>query len=354
MERILEPLLIVVSAIMVFFHNLLVSAGVDKDSGWAWGPAIVGLVVVIRIILIPLFVKQIKAQRGLQMLQPEIKKIQTKYKGKTDPESRQKMSQEMMALYKDTGTNPLSSCLPILAQAPVFFALFYVLNGIASLQTRGVLSQADVNSASEATILGAPIAATFLKAAQFEAPLAVRIVTAVMIVLMSASTFITQKQLMSKNMPASAMDNPFAQQQKILLYVFPLIFLVTGVNFPIGVLIYWLTTNVWTLCQQLYVIRRMPSPGSLAEQALNERRRKKGLPTTEDMVTEQGSPSSGSLPESPSAKKGRTTIAQTPPMPTGGKASAGTPPRRQQPKRNSRDKRRRQARDERERPQPTS
>ena len=244
MERILEPLLIVVSAIMLFFHNLLVSAGVDKDSGWAWGPAIVGLVIVIRIILIPLFVKQIKAQRGLQMLQPEIKKIQTKFKGKTDPENRQKMSQEMMALYKDTGTNPLSSCLPILAQAPVFFALFYVLNGIASLQTRGVLSQADVNSASEATILGAPIAATFLKAAQFDAPMAVRVVTAIMIVLMSASTFITQKQLMSKNMPASAMDNPFAQQQKILLYVFPLIFLVTGVNFPIGVLIYWLTTNV--------------------------------------------------------------------------------------------------------------
>ena len=351
MERILEPLLIVVSAIMMFFHNLLVSAGVDKDSGWAWGPAIVGLVVVIRIILIPLFVKQIKTQRGLQMLQPEIKKIQNKYKGKTDPENRQKMSQEMMALYKDTGTNPLSSCLPILAQAPVFFALFYVLNGIASLQTRGVLSQADVYSASEATILGAPIAATFLKAAQFDAPGAVRVVTAVMIVLMSASTFITQKQLMSKNMPASAMDNPFAQQQKILLYVFPLIFLVTVVNFPIGVLIYWLTTNVWTLCQQLYVIRRMPSPGSLAEQALNDRRRKKGLPTTEDLAPEQDP--SATEPATDSSTKNRN-IAKTPPTTTGGKTSAGTPPRRQQPKRNSRDKRRRQARDERERPQPTS
>ncbi len=350
MERILEPLLIVVSAIMLFFHNLLVSAGVDKDSGWAWGPAIVGLVVVIRIILIPLFVKQIKAQRGLQMLQPEIKKIQDKYKGKTDPDSRQKLSQEMMALYKDTGTNPLSSCLPILAQAPVFFALFYVLNGIASLQTRGVLSQADVNSASEATILGAPIAATFLKAAQFDAPLAVRIVTAVMIVLMSASTFITQKQLMSKNMPASAMDNPFAQQQKILLYVFPLIFLVTGVNFPIGVLIYWLTTNVWTLCQQLYVIRRMPSPGSLAEQALNDRRRKKGLPAMDEIAGGESTAGTDSSPKPSSSKK---AAPQARPETPGG-AAAPPPARRQQPKRNSRDKRRRQARDERERPQPTS
>ena len=173
-----------------------------------------------------------------------------------------------------------------------------------------------------------------------------------MIVLMSASTFITQKQLMSKNMPASAMDNPFAQQQKILLYVFPLIFLVTGVNFPIGVLIYWLTTNVWTLCQQLYVIRRMPSPGSLAEQALNDRRRKKGLPTTEDVGAEQDPSPTGSAADT-STTKGRN-ITQPPPPPTGGKAGAATPPRRQQPKRNSRDKRRRQARDERERPQPTS
>ena len=85
---------------------------------------------------------------------------------------------------------------------------------------------------------------------------------------MSASTFLTQKQLMTKNMPAGAMDNPFAQQQKILLYVFPLIFAVSGVNFPIGVLLYWLTTNLWSMGQQFYVIRRMPAPGSAAEEAL--------------------------------------------------------------------------------------
>ena len=82
-----------------------------------------------------------------------------------------------------------------------------------------------------------------------------------MIVLMSATTFLTQKQLMSKNMPADAMNNPFAQQQKILLYVFPLVFAVSGVNFPIGVLLYWLTTNLWSMGQQFYVIRRNPSPG---------------------------------------------------------------------------------------------
>ena len=89
---------------------------------------------------------------------------------------------------------------------------------------------------------------------------------------MSATTFLTQKQLMSKNMPADAMNNPFAQQQKILLYVFPLVFAVSGVNFPIGVLLYWLTTNLWSMGQQFYVIRRNPAPGSPAAEALERRK----------------------------------------------------------------------------------
>ncbi len=95
---------------------------------------------------------------------------------------------------------------------------------------------------------------------------------------MSATTFTTQRQLMTKNMPASALDNPFAKQQKILLYVLPGVFAVSGVNFPIGVLIYWFTTNVWSMCQQFYVIRRMPAPGSAAEKAYHARLERKGKP----------------------------------------------------------------------------
>ena len=95
---------------------------------------------------------------------------------------------------------------------------------------------------------------------------------------MSATTFLTQRQLMTKNMPASALDNPFAKQQKLLLYVLPIVFAVSGVNFPIGVLIYWFTTNVWSMCQQFYVIRRMPAPGSAAEKAYHARLEKKGKP----------------------------------------------------------------------------
>jgi YidC/Oxa1 family membrane protein insertase len=264
--EILAPIEWVVSWIMVQFHSFFTKLGMPAAGGWTWALSIVGLVVVIRILLIPLFVKQITSQRGLQLLQPEIKKLQEKYKN-----DREKQSQELMKLYRETGTNPFSSCLPILAQAPIFFALFRVLNGIAGGDARGVLTPELVSSAARAKIFGAEISETFLKADSGAA----KIVALVLIVLMSASTFITQKQLMSKNMPASAMEGPFAQQQKILLYVFPLVFAVTGVNFPIGVLIYWFTTNVWSMGQQFYVIHRMPAPGSLAEKNLQRRQAEK-------------------------------------------------------------------------------
>ncbi len=346
---ILEPLFVVVSAIMVFFHQALERAGLDPASGWAWGLSIVGLVVVIRILLIPLFVKQIKAQRGLQVLQPQIKKIQDKYKGRSDPDSKQRQSQEMMALYRETGTNPLASCLPIVAQAPIFFALFYVLNGIAQGTGRGVLDgQPDlVRQAADATIFGAPIAATFLDAGRFDQPLTVRVVTLVLIVLMSASTFITQKQLMTKNMPAAAMNNPFAQQQKILLYAFPLIFAVTGVNFPIGVLLYWLTTNIWSLGQQLYVIRRMPSPGSLADEKLKERRQKRQR--RHHRKDEEPGDLGGAGPAEVSADgasaastaAASTSATATTTSPATGAGASPARPKRQQPKKQSREKRRR-------------
>jgi YidC/Oxa1 family membrane protein insertase len=272
-SSLLYPLEWVVAWLMVMFHDVFTFVGMPATGGWTWALSIVGLVIVIRILLIPLFVKQIKAQRGLQILQPEIKKLQAKYKGKTDPESRQKQQQEMMKLYKDNGTNPLASCLPILLQAPIFFALFHVLNGIGKHppQGKGFMSDADAAQAAKALIFGAHISDKFIGADSLH----VQIVCAVLIVLMSATTFTTQKQLMSKNMPADAMNNPFAQQQKILLYVFPLVFAVSGVNFPIGVLLYWLTTNIWSMGQQFYVIRRNPTPGSPAAEALERRRAEK-------------------------------------------------------------------------------
>ena len=117
-----------VAWVMVQFHSILTSLGMPEVSGWTWSLSIVGLVIVLRVLLIPLFVKQIKASRGMQLIQPEMRAIQKKYKGKTDPESRQAMSRETMELYRAHGTNPFASCLPALLQAPFFFALFRVLN----------------------------------------------------------------------------------------------------------------------------------------------------------------------------------------------------------------------------------
>src|SRR6476469_11196697 len=133
MGTILYPLEYAVAWIMVQFHTALTAIGLPEASGWTWALSIVGLVIVIRIILIPLFVKQIKASRGLQLIQPQMQAIQKKYKGKTDPESRQAMTQETMALYKESGTNPLASCLPIILQSPIFFALFRVLNNLSAI-----------------------------------------------------------------------------------------------------------------------------------------------------------------------------------------------------------------------------
>ncbi|MEV7544791.1 MULTISPECIES: membrane protein insertase YidC [unclassified Streptomyces] len=252
-----------VSWIIVQFHKVY-GAIFGADSGWAWGLSIVSLVVLIRICLIPLFVKQIKATRGMQALQPKMKAIQERYKN-----DKQRQSEEMMKLYKETGTNPLSSCLPILAQSPFFFALYHVLAAIANGKTIGVINQSLLESARQAHIFGAPLAAKFMNSSEDVAKLGasitdVRIVTAVMIVMMSLSQFYTQRQLMQKNVDLSV-KTPFMQQQKMLMYIFPLIFAFMGINFPVGVLVYWLTTNVWTMGQQMYVINQNPTPGSKAQ-----------------------------------------------------------------------------------------
>jgi YidC/Oxa1 family membrane protein insertase len=259
---ILEWLEIAVSWILVTFHALL-SPIFGAASGAAWGLSIVGLVIVIRTLLIPLFVKQIKAQRNLQILQPQMKEIQKKYAG-----DKERQSQEMMKLYRETGTNPLSSCLPILVQAPIFFALFRVLQGMAQDKAVGVLTPELVAQGREASIFGVPIYGTFLNANETPNPTATHVVTLVMIVLMSATTFITQRQLIVKN---TAADNPMVRQQKILLYVFPVMFAVGGINFPLGVLLYWLTTNLWSMGQQFYVIRNNPQPGTPAHEAKMKR-----------------------------------------------------------------------------------
>ncbi|AXI78621.1 membrane protein insertase YidC [Peterkaempfera bronchialis] len=314
MDAILSPLYTAVSWIIVQFHALY-SHVFGADTGWAWGLSIVSLVIVIRVCLIPLFVKQINATRAMQAIQPKMKAIQERYKN-----DRQRQSEEMMKLYKEAGTNPFSSCLPILVQSPFFISLYQVLNHIAKGQTVGVINSDLLASAQKAHIFGAPLSVKFTDSADKITALGasltdVRVVTITMIVLMSLSQFITQRQLMTKNVDLTV-KTPFMQQQKMLMYVFPVMFAVFGINFPVGVLVYWLTTNVWTMGQQLFVIRRNPTPGSTAWKERQERLRKAGK------LSADGTPVKGGL----------TSLVK------GGKAEAAEPEEtapvvRQQPKR---------------------
>ncbi|GAA0701832.1 membrane protein insertase YidC [Kitasatospora atroaurantiaca] len=273
----LNPLYTAVSWIIVQFHSLY-SHVFDPNGGWAWGLAIASMVVVIRICLIPLFVKQIKATRAMQAIQPKMKAIQERYKN-----DKQRQSEEMMKLYKEAGTNPFSSCLPILVQAPFFTALYGVLASVADNKPIGVIKGDLLNSAQQAHIFGAPLSATFLGSTETS----VKVVTAVMIILMSLSQFITQRQLMTKNMDLTV-KTPFMQQQKMLMYVFPIMFAVMGINFPVGVLVYWLTTNVWSMGQQLIVIRNNPTPGSKAWDERQARLKKAGRLNPDGSVKKAG------------------------------------------------------------------
>ncbi len=153
-DTLLAPLEWVISALLYFFHQGF-STFLDPTAGITWALSIVGLVIVVRILIIPLFVRQVKSQRNLQLIQPQMKEIQKKYAG-----DREKLGQEMMKLYKETGTNPLASCFPILLQAPIFFALFRTLQyGISQEKAIGYFANHEnlVSVAHDAELLGVPL-----------------------------------------------------------------------------------------------------------------------------------------------------------------------------------------------------
>ncbi|MFT4245824.1 MAG: membrane protein insertase YidC [Micrococcaceae bacterium] len=274
---ILWPFKWFVAFLLVTFHKIFTVIGMNPASGITWVLSIAGLVIALRTLLIPVLFKQIKAQRQMAVVQPELMALQKKYKGKTDMQSRQAMAQEQQDLFKRHGTTPFASCMPLLIQMPFFIALYHTLIGIQQDQTIGPLNHTLVEQFKAATIFGAPFSSTFMTASG-DGALAVKILAVVMIVIMSATQFLTQKQLMFKNMSEAALQGPFMQQQKMMLYLFPLMFAIGGFNFPIGILIYWMINNIWTMGQQYYVIRNNPTPGSQAEKEYHARLKAKGKP----------------------------------------------------------------------------
>ena len=282
---ILWPLKWVIEAILVAFHSFWTTVvGLGEGDGITWVLSLVGLVLVVRAALIPIFVRQIKSQRRMLEVAPQLKKIQDKYKGKKDQFSREAMSRETMEMYKKTGTNPLSSCLPLLIQMPIFFSLFSVLQEAnKGVKGVGLLSQELSTNFGKASLFGIAPLHDSIQSALAANPVetVVVVIAVVMVVIMTASQFITQLQIMSKNQSAEMKASPMFRQQRILLYILPLVFAFSGFAFPIGVMFYWLTSNIWTMIQQFLVIRNMPTPGSEAalarEARLAKRNQRKGI-----------------------------------------------------------------------------
>lgn len=311
---LLWPIKWVIEAILVGFHTLLTAFGMPEAAGLTWVLSIVGLVLVVRAALIPVFVRQIKSQRKMLEVAPDLKKIQDKYKGKRDQFSREAMQRETMELYRKAGTNPFASCLPLLIQMPIFFGLFSVLNEARGDKAGvGLLTKQLADQFYNAELFpGAGLKFSIQSALEADPQQwAVVIIAAIMVVLMTASQFVTQLQIMSKNQSPEMKASPMYRQQRILLYILPLVFAFSGFAFPIGVMFYWLTSNAWTMVQQFIVIRNMPTPGSeaaLAREARLAKRARARMGADAD-VLEQGA--DGDRPSDVAAKK-TTTQRQQP------------------------------------------
>lgn len=245
-------------SVLGFFKLILefLHAGMEPVFGiHAWGWAIIALTLVVRIVLLPLAIKQTRSMRATQRIQPLMREIQKKYKVdrdlmKKDPElyrkKRQKLNEEMMALYKREGVNPAASCLPLLAQAPIFLALFWTLNRSEDLQGAQFYFFTGTSGAESAGL------AALASAAGWPGWL--------LISLMSGTLFLTQRQMIARTSAQNGDDpNPMAQQQKILMYVLPVFLAVISFRFPLGILLYWVTTNTWQVAQQAVIMREVKS-----------------------------------------------------------------------------------------------
>jgi YidC/Oxa1 family membrane protein insertase len=249
--------------VMKEWHALFATF-LDPAGGITWALSIVFLVITVRIVLFRFFIRQVKSQRAMQEIQPEIQKLKKQYGS-----DRQGFSQAVMTLQKERGVNPLAGCLPIIPQIPVFISLLHVLRRLTPL-SKGLYSWSTelTHQAATAKLFGAPISSSFKMQPPKEGQvlaipgvtyLDIRIVCVILIVIMCVTTFYTQKQIQRRSGPV---EGQAAMVQKLMLYGMPLGLFASGFFFPIGVLLYWFTNNLWTLGQQFYILKKLPMPGS--------------------------------------------------------------------------------------------
>lgn len=275
MDQILQPIIWVFAWIWVNIHNLLVLFGIPDGPGFGWVLSIVLLTLFVRMAIIPLYLKQIRSTRNMQVLQPDLQKLQKKYKGKSDSVSKQRQSEEMMALYKKHGSSPFSSCLPLLVQMPVLFGLYRVIFAVEQIKdgtyqyALGPLTQQVATDIDASTVFGVGLSQSLNTTPDFSQ----KVIFGVLIVFMVLFQFLTMQLSMKKNMPPQAdPNNPMVRSQKTMMYLMPAMFIFTGLIFKMGLLIYMVTTTVFSYLQQLWVNLYMPTPGAPAYESLLERR----------------------------------------------------------------------------------
>ena len=335
----LNPLYAAVAWVMAQIHSGL-SLIMPSTSGEAWFLTIVLLVVLMRLVLVPLFVKQMHAMRKMSALNPQLMELRKKYKN-----DKQTLNEETMRLYRENGVNPLGGCLPLLAQMPLFFALFNVLRGIADWKagtpTPYGLSESVVKSAQNAIILGAHISDKVLFTGTMYVPLHAKIVILCAVAISVTTTFMTVRQSTKRGMtPQMTPDNPMAASQKYMAYIVPF-FALSGLYWAFGLVLYWVTTNVWTLGQQYVLFKRYPptvpgtatATGGAASAALAPPAAKPGPVsrlTSAKSVT-SGKPTTTAKPAAskPAASaKPATSSAKPAPGKSTQKPPAGQPPRK--------------------------
>jgi YidC/Oxa1 family membrane protein insertase len=228
--------------VLVFFN----------DSGLSWGGAIIALTISVRALLIPLTYKQLKGMRALQALQPQLKEIQEKYKN-----DKQRMQQEMMRFYKENKVNPFASCIPLIAQLPVFITLFYVLQNDLRFDICGQTAM----TCSEFAVDQGNAAGFFGESFLFIPDLTAKAEGGVLIALL---VIYVVTQLISGLVMAITAD----KSQRMLMFVLPLIFVPFIISFPAGLILYWITTNIWTIGQQFTIQKLVPMPETAKPEAL--------------------------------------------------------------------------------------
>ena len=287
--KILTPVEWLMTQVMSLFHKLFVLIGMN-EIGFSWVLSIVFLVLVVHACIFPAFIKSIKGMRNMQAIAPKMKKIQQKYKGKSDPASKEAMQREMMKLYQENNANPAGSCLPMMIQGPAFMSIWYTLSVIPFIArgkhtALGAFEVATAQQFVKTHVFGVGVSDTFMTVQAGG-----KVVIVIFVILMCAAMWYMQFNNIRKNLPPESKQGPQYTMQKLMMWGFPLIYVFSAFALPFAMLVYWLVNNIMNMLRSIWQVYAFPTPGSPAAEEKekrdykneSERRKREGLPSIEE------------------------------------------------------------------------